>query len=76
MIKKLVLCMLTIMLSSSYMLAQRTVNGTVRDSTGPLPGATVVVKGTTIGATTDFDGKFSIDVPNSDTVLKVGFLLQ
>ena len=74
MIKKLVLCMLTIMLSSSYMLAQRTVNGTVRDNTGPLPGATVVVKGTSIGTTTDFDGKFSIDVSNSDAVLKVSFL--
>ena len=74
MIKKLVLCMLTIMLSSSYMLAQRTVKGTVRDNTGPLPGATVVVKGTSIGATTDFDGKFSIDVPNNNAILKVNFL--
>ncbi len=74
MIKKLFLCMLTILLSSSYMLAQRTVNGTVRDNTGPLPGATVVVKGTSIGATTDFDGKFSINAPNNNAILKVSFI--
>jgi len=36
------------------------VTGTVSDETGPLPGATVVVKGTTIGTQTDFDGNFSI----------------
>ena len=37
--------------------AQGTVSGTVSDSEGlPLPGATVVVQGTAIGVTSDFDG--------------------
>ena len=33
------------------------VSGTVSDASGPLPGASVLVKGTTKGAQTDFDGK-------------------
>ena len=32
------------------------VSGTVSDASGPLPGASVLVKGTTKGAQTDFDG--------------------
>ncbi|PCJ98871.1 MAG: SusC/RagA family TonB-linked outer membrane protein [Flavobacteriaceae bacterium] len=39
------------------------VNGTVSDANGPLPGASVVVKGTTNGTQTDFDGNYTI---NSD----------
>lgn len=38
------------------------IQGIVVDEQGePLPGATIIVKGTSIGVTTDFDGKFSID---------------
>lgn len=41
------------------------VNGLVKDDKGmPLPGVTVVVKGTTIGAATDTDGKFSLAIPD------------
>ena len=36
------------------------VSGTVSDASGPLPGASVLVKGTTKGAQTDFDGKFKL----------------
>lgn len=42
------------------------VSGTVTDSSGPLPGASVVVKGTTIGTQTDFDGLFQIEVANGE----------
>ena len=46
------------------------VSGTVSDATGPLPGASVVVKGTTNGAQTDFDGNFIIsDVDASSTLV-------
>ncbi len=38
----------------------QTISGIVSDETGPLPGASVIVKGTTIGTETDFDGKYSI----------------
>ena len=46
------------------------VSGTVSDATGPLPGASVVVKGTTNGAQTDFDGNFVIsDVAAGSTLV-------
>ncbi|MEL6918540.1 MAG: TonB-dependent receptor [Bacteroidota bacterium] len=35
----------------------------------PLPGASIVVKGTTTGATTDFDGNYSIDASQGDTLV-------
>lgn len=42
-----------------------TVTGTVSDDLGPVIGATVTIQGTSIGATTDLDGKFTLpNVPN------------
>lgn len=49
--------------------AQQTVSGTVSDADGPLPGASVVVKGTTRGVSTDFDGNFSIEAAPEDVLL-------
>ena len=61
--------------------AQGTVSGTVTEaSTGnPLPGANVIVKGTSNGTTTDFDGNFNINVnafPTTLVVSSVGFTTQ
>ncbi|MCF7559201.1 TonB-dependent receptor [Sabulilitoribacter multivorans] len=55
---------------------QRTITGTVlsADDNMPLPGASVIVKGTTNGASTDFDGNFTISVASSATVLTVSYL--
>ncbi len=39
------------------------VTGIIQETGGSLPGATVVVKGTNIGTQTDFDGRYTIDVP-------------
>jgi TonB-linked SusC/RagA family outer membrane protein len=39
-----------------------------------LPGATVLVKGTTIGVVTDFDGKYSITAPNAQSILVFSFV--
>ena len=39
---------------------QKTITGVVTDSSGPLPGATVVVKGTQQGVATNFDGTYKI----------------
>ncbi|MEY4037707.1 MAG: hypothetical protein RIR67_17, partial [Bacteroidota bacterium] len=48
---------------------ERAVSGIVSDNTGlPLPGVSVLVKGTKIGTQTDFDGKFSIKVAPSQTL--------
>lgn len=61
------------MLTGSVIFAQ-TVSGTVSDSSGPLPGANVVVKGTTNGVTTDFDGKYTLNNVPSDAVLVFSFI--
>ena len=45
------------------------VTGVVSDELGPIAGANVVVKGTTIGTTTDFDGNYSISVPKNATLV-------
>ncbi len=52
---------------------QQTITGTVSDELGPLPGATVQVKGTSVGVTTDFDGNYSIEA-DSDAILVVSYL--
>ena len=49
---------------------ERAVSGTVSDNAGlPLPGVSVLVKGTKTGTQTDFDGKFSIKVAPSQTLV-------
>ncbi len=53
----------------------RKVTGTVFDSKSQaIPGASVVIKGTFKGTSTDADGKFTIDIPGADAVLVVSFL--
>ncbi|MCL1938680.1 MAG: DUF4139 domain-containing protein [Candidatus Azobacteroides sp.] len=52
-----------------------TVSGIVTDENGePLPGASVVIKGTTIGAATDLDGKYSLAIPAGGGDLQISFL--
>jgi len=48
---------------------QRTISGKVTDGTGPLPGVSVVIKGTTNGTETDFDGKYSITANSGDILI-------
>jgi TonB-linked SusC/RagA family outer membrane protein len=51
-----------------------TINGVVSDQLGqPLPGASVLVRGTTTGTTTDFDGNYSLSVAD-DAILVVSYL--
>ncbi|RZK22950.1 MAG: TonB-dependent receptor, partial [Hymenobacter sp.] len=65
-----------LMCSTSLALAQqRAVQGVVTDSKGEgLPGATVLVKGTTVGATTGADGSFQIALPAGTTTLTISFV--
>ncbi len=52
-----------------------TVTGTVSDAkSGPLPGVSVVLKGTQRGTTTDTQGKFSLNVPDQLAVLVFSFV--
>ncbi|WP_111308419.1 SusC/RagA family TonB-linked outer membrane protein [Confluentibacter sediminis] len=56
--------------------AQTTVTGTITDASSgiPLLGASIVVKGTSTGVSSDFDGNYSIQVPNSATALVVTYV--
>ena len=61
------------------LMAQSSVSGTVTDSDGAvLPGATVVVEGTSQGTTTDFDGNYSISASAGDVLVfsYVGYVSQ
>lgn len=51
-----------------------TLEGVVKDASGPLLGATVIVKNTTRGTTTDMDGKFFLDGLQNGDVLQVTYV--
>ena len=51
------------------MAQEKTITGIVSDSNGTLPGANVVVKGTTRGIQTDMDGKYSIQAKEGETLV-------
>ena len=70
---------LSFVIMFQWSFAQKSVSGTVSDSAGvPLPGATVVVDGTSNGVTTDFDGVYSISANEGDvlSISYVGFTTQ
>ncbi len=52
----------------------QTVTGTVSEPNGPLPGANVLVKGTTNGTTTDFDGKYTLNNVASNATLVISYV--
>ena len=55
------LALLLVLITQITFAQDMTVNGVVQDQTGlPLPGVNVLVKGTTNGVQTDFDGKFQL----------------
>ncbi|WP_425487974.1 SusC/RagA family TonB-linked outer membrane protein [Microbacter margulisiae] len=57
------------------MAQQRKISGVVKDNTGePLPGVNVVIKGTTQGTLTDYNGKFNLTVPSEKTILQFSFI--
>ena len=72
---KLSINILLILLASTISFAQQ-VSGTVTeaDSGAPLPGATVLVKGTNIGTTTDFDGVFQLSGVSGDATLVISYI--
>lgn len=63
--------LLLVLLFPFSILAQSTLSGTVLDKTNnqPLPGVNVVVEGTQNGTSTDFDGKFNLNVKNGDNIV-------
>jgi TonB-linked SusC/RagA family outer membrane protein len=76
----LMLIIIVFMIPHSVVTAQEaqdiTITGVITDaSTGePLPGVNIVIEGTFIGAVSDVNGRFTIDVPNEEAVLSFSFV--
>lgn len=73
---KKIFLLLMLLLSFSVLFAQeKSVAGRVTDENSEaIPGVTVIVKGTTTGTITDFDGNFKIAVPSGNKVLVFSFV--
>ena len=68
-----------IILGASLGHAQQSLSGSVVDGAGPLPGVTIIEKGTNNGTTSDFDGNYTLTASSQDAVLVftyIGFLTQ
>jgi hypothetical protein len=62
-------------LPPTYNLTSNQIKGKVVDEEQlPIPGVNVIVKGTTIGASSDFDGNYSITIPNNSSQLEFSFI--
>ena len=74
--KLTILLVLLLLGGMQVVLAQKTITGMVtskEDGSG-IPGASVLVPGTTNGALTDVTGKFTLSVPNNATTLRISFI--
>lgn len=69
------LLLTAIILLPSWLFAQRTISGLITDAESgePLLGANIVVEGTSIGTITDFDGNYSLEVPEGFEKLIVSY---
>ena len=76
MMKRFTLTVASLLMGMTAVMAQNTkVTGQVLDENGePVIGASVVVKGTTIGTVTDFDGNFTLDVPSNGKLLEISYV--
>ncbi len=73
--KRIILLFSLILTFSVLFAQQKNVTGRVTDeSNDPVPGANVVVKGTTIGTITDADGNYKIQVPEATKILTFSFI--
>src|SRR5690606_9727785 len=69
MIYKLMMGVLTMLFISGHARSQETIRGNVSDGQAPLPAVNVVVKNTTNGVNTDFDGNYSIEANIGDVLV-------
>lgn len=74
---KLILSILTLLLFQVTFSQKGTIKGTLTDkdmNNEPLPFANVIVKGSTLGTTTDENGKFELSVPVGNQVITLSFI--
>ena len=68
------------LIAPSLLMAQSAITGTVTEQSTslPLPGVNVIIKGSTTGAATDFDGNYQISANNGDILVfsYIGFVTQ
>ncbi|WP_273446468.1 TonB-dependent receptor plug domain-containing protein, partial [Neolewinella agarilytica] len=64
-----ILQLLFLLAFTTTLLGQKELTGSLTDGNDPLIGASVIVQGTTIGTVTDYDGKFSLTVPDDAKAL-------
>lgn len=74
--KKRLLVFFLALFAIQAMAQNRTVTGTVTDvdADAPLPGVSILVKGTNTGTVTDIDGKYSVDVTGASATLVFSYL--
>ena len=73
--KKIRLLYLLLVFPMILFAQSKEIQGIVKDENGqPLPGASIVIKGAAIGASTDFDGKFTINVPSDGEILVISYI--
>ncbi|QKX05459.1 TonB-dependent receptor [Aquimarina sp. TRL1] len=76
---KIILLIFICALTSSMVAQRKIIKGTVHDESGmPIVGASVLIKGTNTGASSDFDGNFTIESEEKDILLisYLGFVTQ
>ena len=61
--------LLTLTFMSTAFAQEKTISGNVSDDTGPLPGVSIIIKGTTKGTETDFDGNYAIQAKVGDVLV-------
>ncbi|WP_299396247.1 carboxypeptidase-like regulatory domain-containing protein [uncultured Gelidibacter sp.] len=65
----LILTLCLVLVAQITFAQQKTISGTVSDESGiPLAGVNILVKGTTTGTQTDFDGRYSINAKAGDVL--------
>src|SRR4030042_3334502 len=73
--RKIVILLLFCFLQVVAFAQEKTVTGRVTSADGEgLPGATVAIKGTTSGTVADFDGNYTITVPNDNAILVFSYV--
>ena len=73
--KNVLLSIVLFLLAFTSQAQSSIVSGNVSDSLGPLPGVNIVIKGTSKGTQTDFDGNYTLSASINDTLIYtyVGF---
>ena len=75
--KRIAMLLAFFVLGLNFLIAQTVqITGTVTSAEDgqPLPGANIVVKGTTVGTTTDYQGKYTLTVPAGSETLVFSFV--